>query len=108
MPSVIPPQTPHYVPAPLTQADCKHSARHLKYYYSIDSTFTIVDYADLPILDLSKSGTLEGRLALANQLKDAMSNYGFFYIINHGYSKTQAHLFNTRLHIFSCLSFSVD
>lgn len=66
---IIPPQIPHYVPAPPTQAK--------------------LDYADLPVLDLSKSGTLEGRLALVSQLKDAMSNHGFFYVINHGYSKAQ-------------------
>jgi len=65
----IPPQTPHYVPAPPTQAE--------------------LDYADLPVLDLSKSETQEGRLALASQLKDAMLNHGFFYVINHGYSKAQ-------------------
>ena len=43
-----------------------------------------MDYADLPIIDLSKTGTPEGRLALAKQACDAMSNYGFFYVINHG------------------------
>jgi isopenicillin N synthase-like dioxygenase len=60
-----------------------------------------VDYADLPVIDLSKSGTLEERLALANQLKDAMSSHGFFYIINHGYSKSQVPSFNTDRHKFS-------
>ena len=48
-----------------------------------------MDYADLPILDLSKTATPEGRLALAKQACDAMSNYGFFYVSNHGLTPAQ-------------------
>ncbi|KIM41223.1 hypothetical protein M413DRAFT_27616 [Hebeloma cylindrosporum] len=69
MADVVPPETPHYVPAPETKAD--------------------VDYADLPIIDLSKVSTPEGRLALAQQARDAMSNQGFFYVINHGLTSAQ-------------------
>jgi len=69
MPRIIPPQTPHYIPAPPTQAE--------------------LDYADLPVIDLSKSETVEGRVALACQVKDAMLKHGFFYVINHGYSQAQ-------------------
>jgi len=48
-----------------------------------------VDYADLPIIDLSRTATPEGRLALAQQACDAISNHGFFYIINHGLTPAQ-------------------
>jgi len=48
-----------------------------------------VDYADLPIIDLSKAATPECRLALAQQARDAMSNHGFFYVVNHGLTPAQ-------------------
>ena len=48
-----------------------------------------VDYADLPIIDLSKTATPEDRLSLAQQARDAMSNHGFFYVINHGLTSAQ-------------------
>ncbi|KAG6819190.1 hypothetical protein H0H93_014467 [Arthromyces matolae] len=64
------PQVPHYVHAPVTDAN--------------------LDYADLPIIDLSKAATFEGRSALAIQVRDAMLEHGFFYVINHGYTTTQS------------------
>ncbi|KAF8153283.1 Clavaminate synthase-like protein [Crassisporium funariophilum] len=69
MPGLTCPDTPPYVHAPSTQAS--------------------LDYADLPVVDLSTSGTLEGRLALAREVRDAMLEHGFFYVINHGYTPTQ-------------------
>lgn len=48
-----------------------------------------VDYADLPIIDLAKTATPEDRLTLAQQARDAMSNHGFFYVINHGLTLAQ-------------------
>ncbi|KAF8177668.1 Clavaminate synthase-like protein [Pholiota molesta] len=69
MPGLVQPETPHYIPAPITQAD--------------------LEYADLPIIDLAGVGTPEGRVALAAQARDAMSNHGFFYVINHGYKPEQ-------------------
>ncbi|KAJ3509886.1 hypothetical protein NLJ89_g4977 [Agrocybe chaxingu] len=60
------PKTAHYVPAPPTKAD--------------------LDYADLPIIDFAKIDTYEGRKALSEQARDAMSNQGFFYVVNHGYT----------------------
>ncbi|KIM34594.1 hypothetical protein M413DRAFT_33171 [Hebeloma cylindrosporum] len=57
MADAIAPETPHYVPAPETKAD--------------------VDYVDLPIIDLSKISTPEGRWALAQQARDAMSDQDF-------------------------------
>lgn len=61
--------TPRYVPASPTNAD--------------------LDYADLPIIDLSKYATPEGHAELAIQARDAMTTYGFFYVINHGYEPAQ-------------------
>jgi len=48
-----------------------------------------VEYADLAIIDLSKAGTLEGRLELAKDVREAMRNQGFFYVVNHGYTSEQ-------------------
>ncbi|RDB17173.1 hypothetical protein Hypma_001822 [Hypsizygus marmoreus] len=70
MPSLTIPETPHYVPAQATTAK--------------------LDYADLPIIDISKATTPEGRAALASQVRNAMTDHGFFYVINHGYTKSQA------------------
>ncbi|KAK2460814.1 hypothetical protein APHAL10511_007284 [Amanita phalloides] len=70
MPSVILPEIPHYVHAPATQKQ--------------------LDFADLPIIDLAKAGTPEGRAALAVQTRDAMTAHGFFYVINHGYTPEQS------------------
>ncbi|KAI0922582.1 hypothetical protein AcW1_002811 [Taiwanofungus camphoratus] len=53
------------------------------------STNEILDYADLPIIDLAKAHTAEGRAELAIQLRDAMTGQGFFYAINHGYTQAQ-------------------
>ncbi|KAF8056292.1 Clavaminate synthase-like protein [Lyophyllum atratum] len=70
MPSLDVPEVPHYVPARPTSMD--------------------LDYADLPIIDLSKASSAEGRLALAIQVRDAMTEHGFFYAINHGYTTSQS------------------
>lgn len=70
MDSSKPCDIPHYSPALPTTVD--------------------LDYADLPIIDLSNASNPEGRAALSIQVRDAMTEYGFFYVINHGYpmSKT--------------------
>ncbi|KAF8186383.1 Clavaminate synthase-like protein [Pholiota molesta] len=69
MSGLVQPELPHYVPAPMTQAD--------------------LEYADLPIIDLAGAGTPEGRIALAAQIRDVISVHGFFYVINHGYTPEQ-------------------
>ncbi|THU84387.1 Clavaminate synthase-like protein [Dendrothele bispora CBS 962.96] len=69
MPSVTLPSVPHYVLPSVTKEE--------------------LDYADLPVIDLSKGDTPEGRSALAAQVCDAMTNQGFFYVINHGYTPAQ-------------------
>lgn len=48
-----------------------------------------VDYADLAIIDLSKAKTPEGRAALANEVRDALSTTGFFYVVGHGYTQEE-------------------
>ena len=48
-----------------------------------------MDYADLAIIDLSKTQTPEGRAQLANEVRDAMRDNGFFYVINHGFTQDQ-------------------
>lgn len=71
MPSVLPqrPVTSHYIHAPPTREQ--------------------LDYAALPVIDLAKAGTVEGRAALALQTRDAMTTHGFFYVVNHGYTLDQ-------------------
>jgi isopenicillin N synthase-like dioxygenase len=50
---------------------------------------TIVDYADLAVIDLSKFSTLEGRTELVTLARDAMRTQDFFYVINHGFTTEQ-------------------
>ena len=52
-------------------------------------TSITVEWADLPIIDLSLARTPEGRAALAPKVRDAMHNIGFLYVINHGLSQAQ-------------------
>jgi isopenicillin N synthase-like dioxygenase len=69
MPSLTLPECAHYVPPPETKED--------------------LEFADLPIIDLSKAHTSEGRAELYPQLRDALRTHGFLYAINHGYTQTQ-------------------
>ncbi|GLB39565.1 putative non-haem dioxygenase in morphine synthesis N-terminal [Lyophyllum shimeji] len=64
------PEVPHYIPARPSTVD--------------------LDYADLPIIDLAKFSSLGGRAALAIQVRDAMTEHGFFYVINHGFTTSQS------------------
>lgn len=52
-----------------------------------------VEYADLAIIDISKASTEEGRAELAIEVREALLNHGFFYVVNHGYSQDQAREF---------------
>jgi isopenicillin N synthase-like dioxygenase len=54
-----------------------------------DKECLLVDYADLPVIDLSKADTTEGRAELAIQVCKALTSQGFFYVINHGYTPAQ-------------------
>jgi len=48
-----------------------------------------LDYAVLPVIDLAKANTPEGRAELAKVATEAMANQGFMYVINHGYTPAQ-------------------
>ncbi|CDO77353.1 hypothetical protein BN946_scf184787.g2 [Trametes cinnabarina] len=69
MPAPTIPYAPRYVPAPPTKED--------------------LEWADLPIIDFSLSGTPEGRAALTPQVCHAMQTYGFMYVVNHGLTQAQ-------------------
>ena len=49
----------------------------------------LVEWADLPVIDLAKAQTPEGRVELAPLVRDAMHTQGFFYVVNHGYTDVQ-------------------
>ncbi|KAF8064889.1 hypothetical protein FPV67DRAFT_159192 [Lyophyllum atratum] len=61
-----------------------------------------LEYANLAIIDLSKSDTPEGRANLAAQVTQAMRTHGFFYAINHGYTSEQTN------QIFSLANLTFD
>ncbi|TFK45778.1 Clavaminate synthase-like protein [Heliocybe sulcata] len=48
-----------------------------------------LEYADLPIIDLSIAATAEGRAELAAIVRDTMKTSGFLYAVNHGYTPAQ-------------------
>ncbi len=48
-----------------------------------------VDFADLAVIDLSKLSTPGGQSELVQQLRRALLEVGFFYVINHGYTPSQ-------------------
>ena len=54
-----------------------------------------VDYADFPIIDISKAKTPAGRKELAPVVRDAMRTYGFLYVVNHGLTDTEVSTLET-------------
>ena len=58
-------------------------------YLPASMCWRVVEYAGLPVIDLSKADTYEGRVALAKDVTEAMTTIGFFYIINHGLTQAQ-------------------
>ncbi|KAJ7677955.1 hypothetical protein DFH06DRAFT_563295 [Mycena polygramma] len=69
MPSLALPHAPKYRTPPTTEAK--------------------LDYADLPIIDLSKAQDAKGRAELTALVSTAMQTHGFFYAVNHGYTASQ-------------------
>ncbi|KAF7439778.1 hypothetical protein PC9H_000114 [Pleurotus ostreatus] len=61
----------------------------LKAYIPPPPTAEDLDFADLAVIDLSKASTLEGQAELVQQTRKALSEVGFFYVVNHGYSPSQ-------------------
>ena len=57
-----------------------------------------MEYADLPIIDISKAKTPEGRRELAPVVRDAMRTYGFLIIVNHGVTQVEVLLLNDSFH----------
>ena len=56
---------------------------------SLMRVLCIVEWADLPVIDIRKAATLEGRSELVALARDAMRTQGFLYIVNHGYTQAQ-------------------
>ena len=52
-------------------------------------SLSLVDWADLAIVDLSRAQTPEGRAGLAKDVCDAMTTKGFLYVIGHGYTEEE-------------------
>ncbi len=81
MPATTIPPVSHYESPPVTQEDCASILFHDIPSADIPCA---VDYADFPIIDISKAQTPQGRKELAPVVRDAMRTYGFLYIVNHG------------------------
>lgn len=62
-----------------------------------------VEYADLAIIDISRAGTEEGRAELAIEVREALLNHGFFYVVNHGYSEAQVRRSSHHPHVIARL-----
>lgn len=91
MPGIVLPFAPRYVPPPRTNETCGYFRPTVTEEGLTLATLarTIVDYAELAVIDLSKTYTYDGRAELALKLRDAMTDQGFFYVINHGYTQAQ-------------------
>ncbi|RPD60561.1 Clavaminate synthase-like protein [Lentinus tigrinus ALCF2SS1-7] len=61
----------------------------LSHYVPAPSAKEELNWAELPVIDLSKAATPEARAELMPIVRDAMHTYGFMYIINHGLSPAQ-------------------
>ncbi|KAH9835000.1 Clavaminate synthase-like protein [Rhodofomes roseus] len=64
-------------------------AASIPQYPRVPVTREDLEYAGLPIIDLSMADTYEGRVELAKDVTKAMTTIGFFYIINHGLTQAQ-------------------
>lgn len=96
MPAITFPSVPHYVAPPTTSEDCEYQCNvSCDALMSFPSSIT-VEWADLPIIDISKAHTREGRAELAPQMHDAMRTHGFLYIVNHGITQTEVRCFSNR------------
>ncbi len=87
MPGTTLPPVPHYEPPSPTKEDGEQ-------FGSVNTFMTLtnaaaVDWAEFPLIDLSKAQTAEGRAELAPIVRDAMRTYGFLYVVNHGLSQAQ-------------------
>ncbi|TBU57628.1 Clavaminate synthase-like protein [Dichomitus squalens] len=61
-----------------------------------------LDWEQLPVIDLLKASTPEGRAELAPRVRDVMRTVGFMYIVNHGLTQSQtARMFDIGDVVFS-------
>ncbi|KAF7305254.1 Clavaminate synthase-like protein [Mycena chlorophos] len=68
-------------------------------------TTEALDYAELPIIDISQAADPERRAQLALEVHDAMRTHGFFYVVGHGYTPEQtARMFDIADIPFSAVS----
>ncbi|KAF5350335.1 hypothetical protein D9758_012794 [Tetrapyrgos nigripes] len=65
-------------------------------------TGELLDFAELPILDLGEYSKNEGHSKLAKQLVESLLDYGSVYIVDHGYSVSQM----DRIHDIADVPFS--
>ena len=65
------------------------AACHRATQRSVSPSDGTVDYAGVPVIDFAGVHTPEGRLELAPKVRDAMRNYGFMCVVNHGLSQAQ-------------------
>ncbi|OJK03728.1 hypothetical protein ASPACDRAFT_22765 [Aspergillus aculeatus ATCC 16872] len=79
------------IPAPIANQTAYGdvTTEPLEAYVHPPETTQPLDYADLVTLDLSLFETPEGRARLAEQLKQAAHEVGFFYITNFGLTQDQ-------------------
>ena len=68
----------------IVSAACHRAAQR-----SVSPSDGTVDYAGVPVIDFAGVHTPEGRLELAPKVRDAMRNYGFMCVVNHGLSQAQ-------------------
>lgn len=54
-----------------------------------------MDYVDLPIIDLAKFESPEGRALLAIQVRDALLTHGFSYVVGHGYRQSEVRSYSS-------------
>lgn len=66
----------------LTKSTPPHLMRPLPTYEQVSESTFELDWADLVTLDLSKFDQPGGKQHLAQQLKNAVNEIGFFYITN--------------------------
>ncbi|RDB17174.1 hypothetical protein Hypma_001823 [Hypsizygus marmoreus] len=64
-------------------------ATEVLHFTAAPPTKEALEYADLIVIDFEECATVDGRVRLSRRVRDAMSNVGFFYVINHGYSQDQ-------------------
>ena len=98
----VPPPLPHYNPAPAAKEDGEHFGVTRWKYLAILIHSILVDWAEIPVVDLSIAVSPEGREILMPLVRDAMHTHGFMYVIDHGLTPAQVWVFNSRSSTVRC------